>query len=79
MQPTLKDYLIKKNTKMKILSYVIMAIAAALIIFNLTQVDFSNPFQGDSTIAIIGIVAGLCAIVILLIFRASKQIEEKVK
>lgn len=64
---------------MKILSYVIMAIAAALIIFNLTQVDFSNPFQGDSTIAIIGIVAGLCAIVILLIFRASKQIEEKVK
>ncbi|AWM13400.1 hypothetical protein NHF50_05620 [Flavobacterium sp. NRK F10] len=64
---------------MKILTYVIMAVAIALIIFNLTQVDFSNPFQGDSTIASIGVVAGLCAIVLLLIFRAARKIDEKVK
>ncbi len=56
-----------------------MAVAIALIIFNLTQVDFSNPLQGDSTIAVIGVVAGLCAIVLLLIFRAARKIDEKVK
>lgn len=64
---------------MKIFSYIIIAIAIALIGFNLTKVNFSKPFEGDSTIALIGVIAGLCAIVLLLIFKASKAIEEKTK
>lgn len=50
-----------------------------LIVYNVTLVDFENPFQGDSTIALIGIVASLCAIVLLLIFMASKKIDKKLK
>lgn len=64
---------------MKIFSYIIIAIAIALIGFNLTKVNFSNPFEGDSSVALIGVIAGLCAIVLLLIFKASKSIEEKIK
>lgn len=64
---------------MKIFSYVIIAISLALIIFNFTKVDFSNPFEGKSTVALIGVVSGLCAIFLMLIFRISKSIEEKSK
>jgi uncharacterized membrane protein YuzA (DUF378 family) len=64
---------------MKIFSYIVFAIAIVLIIFNLTKVNFSKPFEGDSSIALIGVIAGLCAIILLLIFKASKAIEEKTK
>lgn len=64
---------------MKIFSYIVFVIAVALIIFNLTKVNFSQPFEGESSIALIGVVAGLCAIILVLIFKASKAIEEKTK
>lgn len=63
---------------MKIASIIISIIAVALIIFNLTKVNFSNPFEGDSSIALIEIVAALIAIVLLAIFNISKRIEKKV-
>ena len=43
------------------------------------MVDFGKPFEGDSLVAIIGIVDSLCAVFILLIFKMSKKIEEKIK
>ena len=43
---------------MKIFTYVAVAIALVLIVFNLFQIDYSNPFEGNSTIAMIGIVTG---------------------
>ncbi|MCL6274432.1 hypothetical protein M3P19_10445 [Muricauda sp. 2012CJ35-5] len=58
---------------------ILILLAMGLIAFNLTLVDFNNPFQGDSTIALIGIVASLCAIVLVLIFAASKKIDKKIK
>ncbi|MEC4115622.1 MULTISPECIES: hypothetical protein [Myroides] len=64
---------------MKIFSYVIIVFAAALMILNITMLDFSNLFQGDSLIAIIGIVALLCAVCIVLIYRTSKVIDDKTK
>lgn len=64
---------------MKIFSYIVFAIAAILIVFNLTKVNFSQPFEGDSSIALIGVVAGLCAIVLMLIFNVSKTIDQKTK
>jgi len=61
----------------KILSIVFIVLAIALIIFNATLVDFNNPLEGDSSIALIGIAASLCAIILLLIFMTSKKIQKK--
>ncbi|MDT7828708.1 hypothetical protein RQM65_08535 [Pricia sp. S334] len=60
------------------LNIILIVLALALIAFNVTMVDFQNPFQGDSVIALIGIVAPLCAIALLLIFRVSKKIQRRV-
>lgn len=62
---------------MKIFTIVLMILAVALIVFNITQLNFNNLFAGDSIIALIGIVASFCAIIILLIFRMSKSIDDK--
>jgi hypothetical protein len=64
---------------MKIFTYIITFVAIGLIIFNFTILDFNNLLQGDSLIALIGIIAILCAVLVLLIFRLSKSIEEKLK
>jgi hypothetical protein len=64
---------------MKIFTSILMIIAFGLVIFNLTLLDYNKPLEGNSIIALIGIVASLCAIFILLIFRMSKKIEEKLK
>lgn len=64
---------------MKIFSYVVIVVALALIVFNFTKVDFDNPFEGNSTVALIGIVCGFCAIFVIMLFRLSKMVEEKTK
>lgn len=64
---------------MKIFTSILMIIAFGLVIFNLTLLDYNKPLEGNSIIALIGIVASLCAIFILLIFRMSKKIEERLK
>ena len=64
---------------MKIFTTILIVIAFALIVFNVTLLDFENPFEGDSLVAVIGIAAALCAVFILLIFRMSKKIEDKLK
>jgi len=63
----------------KKISIVLIIIALALIAYNITIIDFANPLEGNSIIAIIGVVAALCAIVLLLIYVTSKQIQEKVE
>ena len=64
---------------MKIFTYIIIALATVFIGINFTRLDFSNLLEGESLIALIGIIAIICAVVILLIFRLSKSIEEKLK
>lgn len=61
----------------KILIYIIMALAAVLIILNTTQLDFQALFEGDSLIALIGIFASACAIVLMLILRTAHKIKNK--
>lgn len=61
------------------LSIILILLALGLIAFNVTLVDFDDPLQGDSTVALIGIVASLCALVLLLIFMASKKVEDGLK
>lgn len=63
----------------KYLTIFLILLALGLIAYNVTLVDFSNPFQGDSTIALIGILAPLCAIILLLIYVTSKKIDNKIK
>ncbi|MCK0155716.1 hypothetical protein MWU65_00895 [Cellulophaga sp. F20128] len=63
----------------KIVFFIFMLIAGSLIGYNLTQVDFNDPFNGQSTVALICIVAALCAIVLLVIFMISKKIQGKIK
>ena len=54
-------------------------LATGLVIFNCFYVDFVAPLQGDSIVALVGIVAGLCAIVLLALLWVAKTIQEKVK
>ncbi|WP_437395903.1 hypothetical protein [Flagellimonas lutimaris] len=63
----------------KTFAIILIILALGLIAYNVTLVDFENPLQGDSTIALIGIVASLCAIVLMLIFMTSKKIDQKLK
>ena len=62
---------------MKIFTSLLILMAIGLIIFNLTMIDFNKPFEGNSSIALIGVVAYFCAIFILLIFKLSKKIDDK--
>ena len=62
---------------MKILINTLVLLAVALIIFNISMLDFKDQFHGDTAVAFIGIAASFCAVLILLIFRISKKIEEK--
>lgn len=64
---------------MKIFSIIVIILAIALIAFNSTKLNFNQLFQGNSIIALIGIVSGLCAIVLMAIYLVSKKIEEKSK
>lgn len=68
---------ILKNYFMKIFTNVLVSIALGLILFNISLLDFKHPLEGNSMVAFIGIAASLCAVLILLIFKMSKKIEEK--
>ncbi|WP_343487058.1 hypothetical protein [Allomuricauda sp. d1] len=63
----------------KTVSIILIILAIGLIAYNATLIDFESPFEGDSLIALIGILAPLCAIVLLLIYMTSKRIEKKIK
>lgn len=64
---------------MKIFSYIIIVLSLASIVFNFTKVDFNNPFEGDSSIALIGIISAFCAILIVLLYQLSKMVIDKTK
>ena len=62
---------------MKVAIYIFIAIAAVLIVFNSTKLDFENLFEGDSLVAAISILASACVILLMLILRASRKIAGK--
>lgn len=61
---------------MKIVSIILSIVALGLIGFNVTQLNFSHLFEGESIVALITIVLSLCAILLLQILRISKRIEK---
>ncbi|MFI8378402.1 hypothetical protein [Leeuwenhoekiella sp. NPDC079379] len=64
---------------MKIALYIILGLASALLIFNFTKIDYAAPLDGNSSVAVISVLACLCAILLLAILLISKRIEEKKK
>jgi uncharacterized membrane protein len=64
---------------MKIFKILLSLIAIGLIIYNFTQVNFNAPFEDESIIAFITILASMCALILLQILRLSKKIEKHVK
>lgn len=63
----------------KILLIVLLVLALVLIGYNSTVVDFEKPLEGESLVALICIIASLCAIILLLIFNAARKIQKKVE
>ncbi|MDC1080825.1 MAG: hypothetical protein ACPH57_00650 [Flavobacteriaceae bacterium] len=63
---------------MKIFIRVMMVLALGMAVFNATKIDFEAPLQGDSSVALIGVMASACAFLLLLILLLSKKIEAKV-
>lgn len=57
--------------------YFLTTLAAALFIYNLTVIDYDNPFEGDSFTAVVSGMIDAIAIVLLLILVQAKKIKEK--
>jgi len=64
---------------MKIFNIIFSSLAILFIIINITKLNFYNLLEGDSSIALIGIVASIIVLVLLLILKQSKAIEKKMK
>lgn len=62
---------------MKVFTYILIVIALGLIAYNITMLNFSNLFAGESLVALIGIVACISAILLMLILLQSKKISRK--
>lgn len=64
---------------MKIFIYILIATAVGIIAYNATKLDSQNWLQGDSSVALFGILSGLCAILVLSILLISQKIAAKSK
>ncbi|REG89055.1 hypothetical protein [Winogradskyella sediminis] len=61
---------------MKVFTLILSVIALALILFNITKLNFDALLEGESQTALITIAAALCALILLQILRISKKIEK---
>lgn len=61
---------------MRVFTIAATIIAIALIIFNATKLNFDALFRSESATAAMTIIAALCVIVLLQIFKISKKIEK---
>lgn len=64
---------------MKIFIYILIALSVGLVVYNLTKLDFEHMLEGDSSVAAISVLAGLCSILLLSILLISKKIASKTK
>ena len=62
---------------MKYFRYVLIALALALIAYNATVLEPNNLLEGDSQIALIGILASASVIVLIAILIQSERIKKK--
>jgi hypothetical protein len=64
---------------MKVALPIFMILALGMCIFNLTQMDWSNPLEGNNSIALIGAMASASAFLLILILILSKKVQKKLK
>jgi len=64
---------------MKVALPIFMILALGMCIFNLTQMDWSNPLEGNSSIALIGAMASASSFLLILILILSKKVQKKLK
>ena len=64
---------------MKKLIYILLVLSVSMLVFNATLLNFEELLEGESKIAVIGILASLCSILLLWILLVSKKIKEKTK
>lgn len=64
---------------MKIILPLFMLLAIVSCVFNLTQIDWSDPITGKSSVAVIGVMASASAFLLLLILILSKRVAQKLK
>lgn len=62
---------------MKILLRILMGLSLGMVVFNATQVNWEEPLTEKSSIAVVGIMAALCAFLLLLLLMMSKRISKK--
>jgi len=58
---------------------IILVVASSMLVFNLTMVNWNTPTQGDSLIALIGILASASAFVLIWILILSLKISAEQK
>ncbi|MDG1263235.1 MAG: hypothetical protein P8N57_01385 [Flavobacteriaceae bacterium] len=63
---------------MKIFIRIMMVLALGMLFFNSTRINFDAPLDGDSGVALIGVMASACAFLLLFILVLSKKIAAKV-
>tara|TARA_B100000927_G_scaffold66255_1_gene52233 strand:- start:1456 stop:1662 length:207 start_codon:yes stop_codon:yes gene_type:complete len=59
---------------MKVITRILMFLSIGMILFNLFQLNWQSPLEGKSLIALIGIIASSCALLLLIILEISKKI-----
>ena len=64
---------------MKILIKILIFLSIIMTLFNVFQVNWESPMEGQSSIAVIGIMASLCALLLLVILMISIKISNKLK
>ena len=60
---------------MKKLILILSILTLILVAFNATKLNFDALLEGESYTAVLTIIAGLCALILLQILRVSKKIE----
>ena len=56
-----------------------MAILTGLFIYNVSQLDMNNLFEGDSSVAAVSALASACGMLLLVILLISRKIATKKK
>jgi len=64
---------------MRVALPIFMILALGMCIFNLTQMDWSNPLEGNSSIALIGAMASASSFLLIFILILSKKVQKKLK
>jgi len=64
---------------MKILIKILIFLSIIMTLFNVFQVNWESPMEGQSSIAVIGIMASFCALLLLIILMISMKISNKLK